>query len=311
MSGQLEKLQSKRMSRRNMLTGLGGVGAATMLGSTLTGCPSVGPNLDTAILNFALNLEYLEAEFYLRAVGRTLEDVGDNPGPVTGGREVNFEREYWQQYAEEIAENERQHVVYLRSVLGADAVDRPAIDFTNAFDAAGQAAGLGEGFDPFADERSFLYGAFVFEDLGVTAYKGGAPLITNPVILEAAAGILAVEAYHAAMIRTTIWNIGDPDVTVNLKGVEDLQRGLRKDHTVPADAISDARDSLDGDSDLDQPILMDGVSNIVPADSNGVAFSRTVAQVHNIAYLNPNPGVTSGGFFPNGTNNPNPAFTTT
>ena len=52
------------------------------------------------------------------------------------------------------------------------------------------------------------------------------------------------------------------------------------------------------------------VSNIVPTDSNGIAYSRSVQQVHNIAYLNATgANRTRGGFFPAGTNNPNPAFT--
>ncbi|MBC8093754.1 MAG: ferritin-like domain-containing protein, partial [Pseudonocardia sp.] len=244
---------------------------------------------DAAVLNFALNLEYLEAEFYLRAVfGEGLKDSqvdgSGKLGGVTGGRQVTFESKLAQQYAVEIANDERAHVDFLRAALGDAKVARPEIDLDGAFTAAATAAGLikpGETFDAFADEDSFLLGAFVFEDVGVTAYKGGAALITNKTFLEAAAGILAVEAYHAGLVRTVL-----------------LSKGLE----APAGAISDARDSLDGSSDLDQGIVdADGNSNIVPTDANGIAFSRDVFQVHNIVYLT-NQEASSGGFFPNGTN---------
>jgi hypothetical protein len=45
------------------------------------------------------------------------------------------------------------------------------------------------------------------------------------------------------------------------------------------------------------------VSNIVPLDTNGLAFSRTPGQVLDIVYLNLNGAATTmGGFFPNGVN---------
>ena len=247
-----------------------------------------GPS-DAAILNFALNLEYLEAEFYLRAVyGKGLDDsqvTGTGKlGGVYGGHKVKFDTKVGYEYALEIAQDELHHVEFLRAALGDAKVSRPAIDLTDAFNAAATAAGLikkGQSFDPFADESSFLLGAFLFEDVGVTAYKGAAPLISNKTYLSAAAGILAVEAYHAGLIRTLL---------------------LSKDLAVPAGKISDARDSLDGPSDDDQGIVdKNGNANIVPTDANGLAYSRTTGSVLNIVYLTPTK-VTSGGFFPKGVN---------
>ncbi len=269
--------------------GLGFAGATYLSsGSAIAGngpAQDEGGPSDAAILNFALNLEYLEAEFYQRAVtGEGLPDdlVGGQgtPGGVTGGRQVEFESDNVRAYAQEIAADELAHVRFLRSALGEAAVSRPAIDIDAAFAAAAMAAGLGEGFDAYASEENFILAAYIFEDVGVTAYKGAAPLVDNPTFVEAAAGILAVEAYHAANIRTVI----------AAKGLEE-----------PSVAISDARDSLDGPSDLDQGVLLDGSLNIVPADANGIAFSRSPGQVLNIVYLNP-AAVTSGGFFPAGVN---------
>jgi len=246
-----------------------------------------GPS-DAAVLNFALNLEYLEAEFYLYAV--TGEGLPDNlttgkgtRGGVTGGSAVRFDTRAVRQYAREIAEDELAHVKFLRSALGESKVSRPAIDIRDSFTAAAIAAGLikqGETFDPYENENNFLLAAYIFEDVGVTAYKGAAPLISNKTFLEAAAGILAVEAYHAANIRTTLF---------------------ARDLAAPALSISDARDSLDGSTDLDQGIVRNGRANIVPADENGLAFSRSAGQVLNIVYLTPNKA-TSGGFFPQGVN---------
>ncbi|TXR52296.1 ferritin-like domain-containing protein [Quadrisphaera setariae] len=254
---------------------------------------------DGAILNFALNLEYLEAEFYSRAFyGRGLDDgltTGRlNRGDVNGGRKVQFKSKLVRGIAEEIANDEIAHVKFLRGALGGAAVARPAIDFTGAFNAAAKAAGLikdGQTFDAFADDTSFLLGAFLFEDVGVTAYKGGAPLISSKTYLDAAAGILAVEAYHAGAVRTVIYTEGLADA---------------------ANKISDARDSLDGKSDDDQGVSQAGGRiNVTPVDGNAIAFGRTPQQVHNIAYLNPAQGVRSGGFFPAGTNNEDSRLTTT
>jgi hypothetical protein len=204
-------------------------------------------------------------------------------GPVEGGREVRFRSSSLRQFAADIARDEHEHVAYFRSVLGSAAVARPTINIQQSFTEVAVAAGLikpGETFDVYANEDTFLRGAFIFEDVGVTAFKGAAPLISNKSYLEAAAGIMAVEAYDAANIRTVLYERGGAD---------------------DANAISKARSSLNPGTDLDQGLTVNGMANIIPDDSNGVAFGRTYGQVLNIVYLTPNPA-TSGGFYPEGVN---------
>ena len=274
------------------LAGLGAVGTATVFGtlpaSAHTHAPAAAAPSDGAVLNFALNLEYLEAEFYLHAyygwgVPSGLTGGKGKRGGVTGGHRVHFRSRAIAQYAREIAQDELNHVIFLRRTLGGAAVARPAIDLKKSFTAAAQAAGLigaHQSFDPFGNENNFLLAAFLFEDVGVTAYKGASPLIQNKTYLEAAAGILAVEAYHAGIVRTSLYGKG-------------LYGAVRK--------LSNARDSLDGKSDDDQGIGSRNWGNLVPTDRNAIAYSRSAANVLNIVYLTPKK-VTKGGFFPNGVN---------
>jgi hypothetical protein len=281
----------RRFLRGASAAGLGLVGAGLLAGLDAPAASAEEDSYaisDGAILNFALNLEYLEAEFYSYAVygsglPSSLTYGKGQRGPVEGGRQVPFKSRGLEQFAKEIARDEYDHVRFLRTALGGAAVARPEINIRSSFSAAAAAAGLikpGQTFDVYANEDNFLLGAFIFEDVGVTAYKGAAPLISNKTYLGAAAGILAVEAYHAANIRTTLYD-----------------RGLAAD----ANAISAARDSLDGNGHDDQGVTLNGQANIVPADSNGLAFGRSPGQVLNIVYLTPKVA-NSGGFYPHGVN---------
>ncbi len=290
----------RKLNRRRMLGRLGALGAgATLAQFGSAYAQDLGPDLDAKILNFALNLEYLEAEYYLRAVyGRGLadEDIGQNPGKVIGGGMVEFKSENIRAHAEEIAKDEEAHVKFLRLALGDGAVSRPKINFTDAFTTAARAAGVvgpEDSFDPFSSELAFLFGAFVFEDVGVSAYNGAAPFISSGDYLEAAAGILAVEAYHAGEIRTQLYL--KEDKTFGGQTVVEI-----------AQKLSDARDLLDGNGDMDQGIKFDNPfnteANIVLADENAVAYARTPFQVLNIVYLDLTGQATPGGFFPKGLN---------
>jgi len=305
----LQRRAQKLEDRRQFFRKTSGVALGMAGGMVLGACGGGGGGTATAqtnaptdpeILNFALNLEYLEAQFYQYAVFGTglpanmLTGAGTQ-GAVIGGRAVAFSDPVVAQYAKEIAQDEIAHVAFLRTALGTAAVAQPQIDVggtdpNGAFSVAARAAGLvgpGVAFDPYASDENFLLGAFIFEDVGVTAYKGASPLITNKTYLEAAAGILAAEAYHAGLIRTVLYS----------KGLS--TPALR----TAAGAISDARDSLDNAVDDDQGITGSDptMSNIVPLDANGIAFSRSPGDVLNIVYLTKDAAL-KGGFFPNGVN---------
>ncbi|WP_026046331.1 ferritin-like domain-containing protein [Sphingomonas sp. PAMC 26621] len=314
----LESRAERRSERREFFRTALGAGAVAAFGATAVTIGSrataQATDNDAAILNFALNLEYLEAQFYsFAAFGTGLPNALLTPGSastttqgtVTGGRAVNFTDPLVAQYAREIAQDEVNHVTFLRAQLSTAAVAQPAIDIgssaTSAFSVAAQAAKIvaaGAAFDPYASDENFLQAAFLFEDVGVTAYRGASSLLSSKVYLEAAAGILAAEAYHASIIRTVLYSKG-------------LQTPSLRTNT---DAISNVRDAFDGSSDDDQGIsattiansqlpALNGLSasNIVPTGQDGLAYGRATGPVLNIVYLS-TLAVAKGGFFPNGVN---------
>ncbi len=309
----LDARTRRREDRRAFFkTALGAAAVGAALSVPIDAAAQSATPSDADILNFALNLEYLEAQFYAYAANGTglaanqLTGSGTQ-GAVSGGRQVAFTDPVVRQYAREIAADEAAHVAFLRTALGSAAVAQPAIDIgvgpNTAFSNAARAAGLigaGATFDPYANDENFLLGAFIFEDVGVTAYKGASPLISNPTYIDAAAGILAVEAFHAGLIRNALYAKGIGASTLR----------------TASESISNARDTLDGPADLDQGVATQTVpyvnangtsinvqiSNIAPTDANGIAFSRTPAQVLNIVYLTAGTSASSGGFFPNGVN---------
>jgi rubrerythrin len=153
-----------------------GLGAGAIIGSgaVMGALPSLAsaasvPASDIAILNFALTLEYLEAEFYREAKAN---NVGNGQEDLTGFINV-------------VAAHEAAHVAFLKGALGAKAVKTPKFDFKDAV----------------TDQKKFQATAQVLEDTGVMAYLGQAGNIKSKKILAAAGSILSVEARHASWIR--------------------------------------------------------------------------------------------------------------
>jgi hypothetical protein len=155
---------------------------------------AAAPSSVVEVLNFALTLEYLEAEFYNQGTAANVIPSANRA------------------YLAPITRDENAHVAFLKTVitsLQGTPVSKPNIDLSG---------GNGSGNGPFkaalTDFRTFLTVAQVFEDTGVRAYKGQAPnLIGNQVVLTAALSIHAVEARHAAAIRQLRCSLGHSSTT--------------------------------------------------------------------------------------------------
>ena len=215
---------------------------------------------DVDIVQFALNLEYLEAEFYTVAVtGKTLAQSGFNvggtgrPGDTTGGAKVVFSNNLMFEVASQIARDEQMHVKVLQGALGSAAIAKPSINL--------EALKIG-----FRSQSEFLTLARAFEDVGVSAYGGAAPLIKDKNILAVAARIALTEGQHAGVLRLLV---------------------AQNNVVVP---------QADGS---DVPPLGSPNGRLFQVDDQGLSTIRTTSQVLNIVLAG---GPQTGGFFPDGVN---------
>lgn len=214
-----KEVGSTGVSRRDMLQKVAVGSVLFAVGSILPGCGGTSSDSianasvsDFDVLNFALNLEYLEAEFYAYATtGSGIDALGIGTGgtgasgPTTGGVKTTFTDSVTQAVANEIASDERDHVTFLRTALGSKRIGKPAINL----------AALGD----FSTQSAFLALARAFEDVGVSAYGGAARLINSRDLVEAAARILAVEALHTGNIRLLIAQQAVATTAVDAKDV--------------------------------------------------------------------------------------------
>lgn len=194
---------SERLSRRFAFRKMGQLAKDAALVGLPLGVALLSPNRAAAqsgggmvidVLNFALTLEYLEAEFYVTGL--------DANGLLTGrNRDI----------IAQISKHETAHVNFLQTAIsaaGGTPVESPTFDFT-----AGGAFS-----DVFSNPDTFLALAQAFEDTGVRAYKGqAANLLGTGDVLTAALQIHSVEARHAAEVRrlrgSKAWITGSMNTT--------------------------------------------------------------------------------------------------
>jgi hypothetical protein len=145
--------------------------------ATTTGAATTNGSGDLAIVNYALTLEYLEAEFYSKVVHSGLFSGSTLAMLKTFGAE------------------EQQHVAALKTV--AKSLGTPAAKPTGKF--------------PLTSAASVTKLAATVENLGAAAYLGQAGNIKSKEILAAALAIHTVEARHAATLNIVLKLSPTPD----------------------------------------------------------------------------------------------------
>ncbi|HZI91236.1 MAG TPA: ferritin-like domain-containing protein [Thermoleophilaceae bacterium] len=198
----LDELRQEPGSRAQFLKMVGGAGAAGALsvliaacggddekdtssssGSSSSGSSGGGASkADLEIVNYALTLEYLEADFYQQVL-----DSGEVKDKKVG------------EVAMEISENEQEHVAALMATvekLGGKPAARPTTNFDSVLEGG---------------EKKILETAATVENLGAAAYLGQAGRIKSKEILAAALSIHTVEARHAAVLNQVVGKTIVPD----------------------------------------------------------------------------------------------------
>ncbi len=304
------------MNRRHFLGGLAAAGATAAIGATALATPAEAQSATQAllsILNFALNLEYLEANFYLSVSGGAALSPSDTSGTAAGapgGAVIDGMTPSnlpgtlaldgpTQALAAALAADEVAHIQLLRSAItsnGGSPIAQPAIDYS---------AG---GTVTVATQAQFLAVARQFTAVGNSAYAGAAAnFIATPSLLTAAAQILGAEGQHLGAINylCVLQGIVSPAVDTL-----DVPPSTSPINFFTATPISTPF------YPSQPPVVMTGTPPVAvtptvfapTAAANGI--QRSVSDVLGIVYgvttasMNqpPSTGVAKGGFFPSGVN---------
>ncbi|KAH0464261.1 hypothetical protein IEQ34_007047 [Dendrobium chrysotoxum] len=260
------------------------------------------PSGDVDLLEFPLNLEYLEAEYFLwGALGYGLDIIAPNlslggPAPI-GVRKANldpFVRDIVTQFG-------YQEVGHLKAIKQrVKGFPRPLLDlraknFATVIDnALGKA--LVPPFDPYANGLNYLLASYIIPYVGLTGYVGANPNLQSSVAKRLVAGLLGVEAAQDAVIRTLLYQQLDRKVHPYNISVAEF-----------TDKISILRNKLGGAGIKDEGLVVppelgaEGKisGNVIAGDEYSIAYARTPQEILRIGYGTGNESK-PGGFFPSG-----------
>ncbi|KAG0493037.1 hypothetical protein HPP92_006142 [Vanilla planifolia] len=257
---------------------------------------------DVDLLEFPLNLEYLEAEFFLwGGLGYGLDRVAPNLAmggpPPLGTRKAELS----QPVRDIVIQLAFQEVGHLRAIKQTvKGFPRPQLDLSPAKFAAiiDEAFGrsLNPPFDPYANEINYLIASYIIPYVGLTGYVGANPRLTSPIAKGLVAGLLGVESAQDALIRTLLYVVRDSDVKPYGITVADF-----------TNKISELRNSLGHGGIKDEGLVVpkqlgaEGkiTGNVIAGDQNSLAYARSPAEILRIVYGSGSES-RRGGFFPEG-----------
>ncbi|KAK2394772.1 desiccation-related protein PCC13-62 [Trifolium repens] len=256
--------------------------------------------LDVDFLEFPLNLEYLEAEFFLfGATGKGLDEfapelVDGGPSPI--GAKVAKIRDLT--IKDIIFQFGLQEVGHLRAIKSTvKGFPRPLLDLSKSSFAKviDKAFGrpLHPPFDPYANDINFLLASYLIPYVGLTGYVGANPLLQNATSRQLVAGLLGVESGQDAVIRTLLYERRSLKVKPYGVSVGEF-----------TDRISNLRNKLGngGVKDIGLSNIDSGeVGNILVGDESSLSYPRTPDEILRIVYGSGDESI-PGGFYPKGGN---------
>jgi len=301
--GKLKKIAAGHaLNRRHFIAALGMTGAAAgagmMSGCSTSNSVAVTTTASTAqidMLNFALNVKYLQATFYsyiTQGKDLTGSAVTNSPSPTGGPAVLSFAGIAGVTNAQQITDmlneiyyDEKNHVTTLLGLLGVSAVFRPQINL----------AGFGT-----ITTTNALSIARLLEDVGVTAYAGIIPSLSSSDI-TLLGQIMGADSLHAGILRLTA--LQNPSIAAYIKA-----------DTLDVAPFDPGAGSSAGPTSSGGFFATAGASTASVANPAGFAFTRSISQAYSILFGTETAtgstttvtlatvGTTSGGFFPNGVN---------
>ncbi|KAL3812251.1 hypothetical protein ACJIZ3_013519 [Penstemon smallii] len=264
------------------------------------------PKSDVDLLEFPLNLEYLEAEFFSwGALGRGLDSLEPNlamggPSPI-GVQKANLSPEI----RDIVAQFALQELDHLRAIKRrVPGFARPLMDVSKSSFASIMKNAFGEAlvpeFDPYANDINYLLASYLLPYVGLTGYVGATPKLHTPIAKRLVGGLLGVESGQDAVVRTLLYK-------------RFFMKVWPYNYTVAefTDKISKLRNNLGMNGVKDEGLIVtpepeqgaEGIisGNILAANSDSLSYARTPEEILRIVYGTGDESV-PGLFYPKGAN---------